>query len=223
MQSLLKSAWVVWLAKGTKHGLNWKSAKESPASLFYDIKHNVEYWQTAVTRQRILASKVFGYEFDGDPDFGLQSFTKDVDIQNFAAIMPSASTDEKLWDESAWFSVFNRLRDYDLPIRVFSGSMRETERAKELVKNFPDAEVLPRMNLTEVAHTLASCKVMVGLDSGLTHLSAALGRPTIGIYTCTSPIRTPVVGAGYTASLGDVGVPPTQAMVITKLDEALGR
>lgn len=223
MQSLLKSAWVVWLAKGTKHGLNWKSAKESPASLFYNIKHNVEYWQTAVTRQRILASKVFGYEFEGEPDFGLQAFTNDVQVQNFAAIMPSASTDEKLWDESAWHAVFSRLREYGIPIRVFSGSVRETERARELVKDLPDAEVLPRMNLTEVANTLASCKVMVGLDSGLTHLSAALGRPTIGIYTCTSPIRTPVVGSGYTASLGDVGVPPSQAMVLSKLDEALGK
>ena len=77
------------------------------------------------------------------------------------------------------------------------------------------------MNLTGVAQAIAPARIMIGLDSGLTHLSAALGRPTIGIYSASTPVRTPLVGAGFTASLGDRGVPPSREIVLSKLEQAL--
>jgi heptosyltransferase-1 len=80
---------------------------------------------------------------------------------------------------------------------------------------------LPRMDLTEVARCLAGARVMVGLDSGLTHLSAALGRPTIGIYKASTPVRTPLVGSAFTASLGDRGQSPTREQVLAAVDQAL--
>ena len=67
-----------------------------------------------------------------------------------------------------------------------------------------------------------AARLMIGLDSGLTHLSAALGRPTIGIYCASTPVRTPLTGAGMTASLGDRGVPPSREVVLLKLKQALG-
>lgn len=62
---------------------------------------------------------------------------------------------------------------------------------------------------------------MIGLDSGLTHLSAGLGRPTIGIYKASTPVRTPLQGAAYTASLGERGQAPDAGRVIAAIDEAL--
>ena len=73
-----------------------------------------------------------------------------------------------------------------------------------------------------MAEHLAAARLMIGLDSGLTHLSAALGRPTIGIYCASTPVRAPVTGSGMTASLGDRGVPPSRDAVILKLNQALG-
>ncbi|MDY3331664.1 MAG: lipopolysaccharide heptosyltransferase I [Pelistega sp.] len=221
MQALMKSVWVVRQTKGKRHGLDWKSARESLASLFYDVKHKVEFWQPAVTRQRLLASLAFNYTYEGEPDFGLQAFTDGVEIQPYAVIMPSASRDDKLWPEADWHAVFDRLTADGLSLKLLAGNEREAERARVLIANYPNAEVLPRMSLTEVARVLAPAKVMVGLDSGLTHLSAALGRPTIGIYSASTPVRTPLVGAGFTASLGDRGVPPSREIVLSKLEQAL--
>jgi len=94
-------------------------------------------------------------------------------------------------------------------------------RAQELVAGRPNAIVLPRMDLTEVARCLAGAKLMVGLDSGLTHLSAALGRPTIGIYKASTPVRTPLVGSAFTASLGDRGKSPAREQVLEAVEQAL--
>ncbi|NEN75563.1 lipopolysaccharide heptosyltransferase I [Pelistega sp. NLN82] len=221
MQALMKSIWVVRQTHGERHGLDWKSAREPLASLFYDVKHRVEFWQPAVTRQRLLASLAFHYTYEGEPDFGLQRFTTGVEIEPYAVIMPSASRDDKLYPEKDWHAIFDKLTEKGLSLKLLAGNERESERAKALVAHYDNAEVLPRMNLTGVAQVLAKSHIMVGLDSGLTHLSAALGRPTIGIYSASTPVRTPLVGAGFTASLGDRGVPPSREIVLNKVEQAL--
>lgn len=245
MQALLKSAWLVRQARGVRHGLDWRSAREPLASLFYNVRHRVEFWQPAVIRQRKLAALTFGYQYAGQPDFGLQAFSRqaaqagnaeamaenepadpprlhhlDTD-RGYAIIMPSASRDDKLWPEDDWRAVFRRLRDAGCTLRLLCGNEAEAQRARLLVAGMDGAEVMPRMDLTAVARLLAGSRLMVGLDSGLTHLSAALGRPTIGIYRASTPVRTPLVGSSYTASLGDRGASPSREAVMAAVEQAL--
>lgn len=221
MQALMKSVWLVRQTHGTRHGLDRKSAREPLASFFYDVKHTVNFWQPAVTRQRELAAAAFGYTYDDEPDFGLDSITSGIDIQPYAVIMPSASRDDKLWPEQEWHKVFTRLHAHNLDLKLLSGSPTETERARKLVEGNSRAQVLPRMALTDVAKVLAGARIMVGLDSGLTHLSAGLGRPTIGLYKASTPVRTPLEGPAYTASLGERGSEPSAETVLSAVDQAL--
>lgn len=248
MQALLKSAWLVRQARGVRHGLDWRSAREPLASLFYNVRHRVEFWQPAVIRQRKLAGLTFGYQHAGLPDFGLQSFVRqagqaaasvhdvgsdglnaaelprlhhlDTD-RGYAVIMPSASRDDKLWPEEDWRAVFRRLREAGCTLKLLAGNDSEAQRAGLLVAGMDGAEVMPRMDLSAVARLLAGSRLMVGLDSGLTHLSAALGRPTIGIYRASTPVRTPLVGSNYTASLGDRGASPSREAVMAAVEQAL--
>ncbi len=226
MQALLKTVWWVRMANGVKHGLDWRSAREPLATLFYSVRHRVEFWQPAVTRQRLLAASAFGYPVQGAPNFGLQRF--DLQAQEtrrqalpYAMIMPSASRDDKLWPVPDWHAVFDVLSKRGLRLKLLAGNQVETERAQALIEGRSNAEVLPRGTLTETAHQLAGATLMVGLDSGLTHLSAALGRPTIGIYKASTPVRTPLVSAAYTASLGDRGQPPSRQAVLAAIEQAL--
>ncbi|SOE52601.1 Lipopolysaccharide heptosyltransferase I [plant metagenome] len=231
MQALMKSAWLVRQARGVKHGLDWRSAREPLASLFYDVRHRVEFWQPAVIRQRKLAASVFGYTPQGAPDFGLQAFARvpgqapaegQATGSPYAIIMPSASRDDKLWPVEDWQAVFDQLQEAGLGLRLLAGNAAETARAQSLIVARENAVVLPRMGLTEIARELAGARLMVGLDSGLTHLSAGLGRPTVGIYKASTPVRTPLVGSAYTASLGDRGAPPSRDAVQRAVEQALG-
>lgn len=221
MQALMKSVWLVRQTHGIRHGLDRQSAREPLASFFYNVRHTVNFWQPAVKRQRELAAAAFGYVYEGEPDFGLERITRDVEIQPYAVIMPSASRDDKLWPEADWQKVFGRLREHGLDLKLLSGSPSETERASKLVQGNPNAQVLPRMGLTDVAKVLAGARIMVGLDSGLTHLSAGLGRPTIGIYKASTPVRTPLEGPAYTASLGERGNAPSAETVLSAVDQGL--
>lgn len=222
MQALMKSAWVVRQTIGERHGLDWKSARERFASLFYHKRHRVDFWQPAVVRQRKLAALALGYEYEGPPDFALQALTDGVEIQNYAIVMPSASRDDKLWPEEDWHAALELLVAQGLELRILAGNAKEAELAAELAKRYPKVQILTALPLREIADQLAAARLMIGLDSGLTHLSAALGRPTIGIYCASTPVRSPVTGSGMTASLGDRGVPPSRDAVILKLNQALG-
>jgi len=221
MQALMKSIWIVRQTLGTRHGLDWRSAREPLASFFYDVRHRVEFWQPAVQRQRLLAASVFGYAVQGAPDFGLHGLTRDAAVEDYAMIMPSASRDDKLWPAQDWHAVFDRLREHGLRMHLLAGNAAETARAQALAHGRDDMTVLPRMGLSDTARMMARARVMVGLDSGLTHLSAALARPTIAIYKASTPVRTPLQGAAYTASLGERGHAPSAQTVLSALEQAL--
>ena len=161
----------------------------------------------------------------GEPDFGLQALELQAQVTRrlaapYAMIMPSASRDDKLWPESDWQAVFDLLTERGLQLKLLAGNPAEANRAEALIQGRSNAEVLPRGALTETAQHLAAATLMVGLDSGLTHLSAALGRPTVGIYKASTPVRTPLVGAAFTASLGDRGQPPSRQAVIAAIEQA---
>lgn len=221
MQALLKTVWITRLAKGTKHGLDWGSAREPLASLFFNKKHRVGFWQPAVHRQRELAALALEYSYSGAPNYGLQAISNAVNVEPVAIIMPSASRDDKLWPEAYWHQVFDYLQNQGLALQLLAGSEAEALRAQQLIQGRSQAQVLPRMDLDHVARQLAKAQIMVGLDSGLTHLSAALERPTIGIYKASTPIRTPLVSTAFTASLGDRGQEPSAQQVLSAVQQAM--
>ncbi len=61
---------------------------------------------------------------------------------------------------------------------------------------------------------VAGAKMTIGVDTGLTHLSAILGRPTIELY-CDSPRwKTEGYWSPNIHNLGDKGQPPTVEEVL---------
>ena len=70
-------------------------------------------------------------------------------------------------------------------------------------------DVLSRLPLADIASVLADASIVVGVDTGISHLGAALGRPTIGIFVQTSLEKVPIVGDAEYVNLGGPGQMPT--------------
>ena len=66
---------------------------------------------------------------------------------------------------------------------------------------------------------LAGSVAVIGVDTGLTHLAVALGRPVVAIFTSTDPGLTGAFGSPCAANLGNIGVVPSVPEVL----EALAR
>ena len=75
--------------------------------------------------------------------------------------------------------------------------------------------------LEEMAALLQGARTVVGLDTGFTHLAAALGRPTLGIYCDHDPGLAGITGPGRVASIGGKGILPTRNEVMALLEQQI--
>lgn len=191
-QGLVKSAALVTrLAAGVKHGMDWQSAREPLASLFYNRRHAIPKAQHAVERTRELFAKSLGYARpDAQGDYAIaQHFLNRADDSTapYAVFLHATTRDDKHWPETHWRELISLLADSGLRIKLPWGAPHEEARAKRLAEGFEYVDVLPRMNLDQVARVLAGAKFVVSVDTGLSHLTAALDRPNITLYGPTDP------------------------------------
>lgn len=191
-QGLIKSAALVTRkAHGSKHGLDWHSAREPIASLFYHHRHAVPWQQHAVERIRELFAKSLGYNKPiqlGDYSIARHFPTPLNDnTGNYAVFLHATTRDDKHWPETHWRDLLGLMANSGLNIKLPWGAPHEEERAKRLAEGYDFVEVLPRMSLEEVARVLAGAKFVISVDTGLSHLTAALDRPNITLYGPTDP------------------------------------
>lgn len=191
-QGLIKSALLITRkAKGIKHGQDRRSAREPLASWFYDVKHYIPKDQHAVERTRQLFALSLGYPTptqQGDYAIAERFVTTPFDSPNEYLVFLHATTrDEKYWPEQRWRELIALLVDTGLKIKLPWGAPHEHERAIRLAKGFQHVEVLPKLSLAEIAGVLAGAKAVVSVDTGLSHLTAALDRPNITLFGPTDP------------------------------------
>jgi heptosyltransferase-1 len=70
------------------------------------------------------------------------------------------------------------------------------------------------MSLGDLASVMIQAKAVIGVDTGLAHLAAALNAPVIGLYTATDPMLTGLHGVASLVNLGGPGRTPSVGEVI---------
>ena len=201
-QSLVKSALICTLATGKRHGMDRASARESLAAAFYDVRHAVRRNLHAVERNRLLAASALGYEIRESPDYGLQ--VPETNKSGYIVLLTMTSRADKLWPEEHWVELG---RSLGAPAILPWGSEEERARAERIAAQI-GGTVLPRKNLADLARLFVNARAVVGLDTGLTHLAAALGVPAVGIYCGSDPALTGLYGAPLARNAGGPGHPP---------------
>lgn len=191
-QGLVKSAALVTrLAHGVKHGMDWKSAREPLASLFYNRRHCIAKPQHAVERTRELFAKSLGYcQPLTQGDYAIaRHFSTNLKAEggDYAVFLHATTRDDKHWPEDHWRRLIGLLRDTHVRVKLPWGAPHEEARAKRLAEGYDYVDVLPRMSLEQIAQMLAGAKFVVSVDTGLSHLTAALDRPNITLYGPTDP------------------------------------
>ena len=208
-QGLLRSALMARLTSGRRHGYDRASIREPLASALYDVRYSVSRDLHAVERNRILTGRVLGYEPQGAPDFGLDRARLRRAGPRYAVLLHATARPEKEWPEENWVALGTALarEGYDLVLPW--GSFAEKTRADRMAASLPRARVPERQPLDSVARLMASAELVVGVDTGLMHLAAALGVPLVAIFSGSKPHLTRPVGSGPMAVLGAHGAPPS--------------
>ena len=218
-QGLLKSALLTCLARGRRAGYAAVSAREPVAALLYNATFTVAKDQHAVRCNRRLAAAALGYALSdvSAPDYGIAVPIAST-ARNTALLLTATSRADKLWPEAHWQALGCAMAARGLICLLPSGNSTERARAIRLAQLIPGAVALPPLSLRELASYCAAAQLVVGVDTGLVHLAAAVGRPTLALFCASDPELTGVLaGAGdvnAAINLGMQDAPPSVAEVL---------
>jgi heptosyltransferase-1 len=237
LQEQVKGAFIGALARGTVHGPDRESIREPAATLAYRRKHRIAPRQHLIDRCRELAGKALGYKPVGPPRFGLSIARSDGPTETRtetragsrephlssaelppaprAVFVHSTSRDDKLWPEADWRSLIEHFTKSGMTVLLPSGNAAEAARSERLAHGITGARVAGRRGLKETASLLASADLVCGVDTGLVHLAAALGVPTVALFVATDPELAGVARAGeHARDIGGTGRVPLPDEVI---------
>ena len=211
-QGLVKSGIIAKMADATlKCGYDKSAIREPFAARFYNNHFTIPKNAHAIERNRWLASAALGYYPDEHKlDYGIDADAPDVDSdQPYIVFLQATSRKEKQWPSDSWVDLGNRLNQMGYFIVFPWGTDTEYQDAETIANQLSDALVLPKLRLNELAGWIKHADMTIGVDTGLLHLSAAFNRPTVGIYTTTSPELTGVYQTRLSANVGSASKTPT--------------
>ncbi|MCV6636625.1 lipopolysaccharide heptosyltransferase I [Candidatus Albibeggiatoa sp. nov. NOAA] len=193
-QGLFKSAVLTAQAKGIRCGLDGNSAREPIASWFYDKKITVSTAQHAVIRTRLLFANLLNYELPtAEPDYGIKPSFQ-IDKQKHVIFLHGTTWTTKHWYDDNWADLAKLVTNRGYQVRIPWGNEVEKQRAEKIAASHDNIHIIDRGNLQTLGYELAQAQAVVGVDTGLAHLAAALDVPSVTLYGATK--------AGLTGTMG---------------------
>ncbi len=198
-QGLAKSWVVSRVAHGERRGgFAADSAREPIAAFLLDKAMHVQKGLHAIDRQRQLFAQMFGYVQPAGFTYGIGRRHVDVGgeagrkTERTCLILHGTTWSSKHYPESLWQELISLARADGFNVALTWGNEAERKRAGQLAA--AGATIWPHRSLADLTAAMAEVSLVIGVDSGLTHLAAALDIPTIALYGSTQPLLTGVRG-----------------------------
>src|SRR5262245_19372164 len=195
-QGLLRTGIIAKVAHGRRHGYARGSVRESLAARFYDDQHQVPRELHAIARNRALTGLALGYTPEGPPDFGLdRELLAGVARAPYAILLHATAQRAKEWPVDRWQTLARTL-EQDINLLVPYGSVAERTRSEQIADKLERTLVPMHRSLDDMARMIAGSSFVVGVDTGILHLAAALGVPLAAIFCGSRPQLTGPMGSG---------------------------
>lgn len=196
-QGLIKSAIVSRLIGKKVAGFNKNSIREKLATYFYDIKIDCAYHENTIDRNAKILSVPLGFSispkqiqnkkpflFFQDKNSELNSYFAD-DKKNIILVIGS-TWESRNYPKEKFLEVAEKLQQNCL---VVWGNAAEQEKATWLSDNSTFIQMLPKLDLNELKAAIAKADLVIGNDTGPTHLAWGLNIPAIVLFGCTPVSR----------------------------------
>ncbi len=196
-QSLFKSAVITKLLGRKTVGFDWPSSREGWASLFYDSKIACAYDEKTIDRNALILSKPLGLEVSSEQIMTKQPFlfyqqeNKQIydyfrnDKKNIIFVIGS-SWESRNYPKQKFLKIAQQLQENYL---VIWGNAQEQEGANWLAKQADNIVAMPKMDINTLKATIAKSDLLIGNDTGPTHMAWALNKPSVTIFGPTPVSR----------------------------------
>jgi heptosyltransferase-1 len=189
-QGLLKSAITAKLLGSNRAGFSKKSIREGAASYFYIHKVEIAYDANTIDRNTKVMSKPLNVEItpqmiiDKEPFLFYsnenETFKEYLSTQKKNIIFIVGSTwESRNYPKEKFVEIANHLKENVL---VAWGGEEEREKAQWIESNSNYAKALPKINLNSLKALIAKSNLVIGNDTGPTHMAWGLNIPSITIF-----------------------------------------
>jgi heptosyltransferase-1 len=195
-QGLLKSAIVARLTGKKIAGFAADSIREKAASWFYDKKIHCAYNANTIDRNARVLSRPLGFEIGREHILNKKPFLfyrNPLPLDDYLAqdrknivLVIGSTWDSRNYPAEGYVKVAEALKQNCL---VVWGSDQEKARAEWMAAQSGYIKVVPRLDLNSLKALIACADLLIGNDTGPTHMAWALNRPSITIFGPTPVSR----------------------------------
>jgi heptosyltransferase-1 len=226
LHGVYKSAIISYVARSkVRFGYQNPDLGELGAAFAYSKRFMRRPKLGTIQGMRVTMSHALGYEIDDTPLFGLRIPGADTfelpDERPLAMLLHATSKDAKKWAHDDWAATARHLAQRGFNVVLPWGSATEQAAARAIADDAPGATVLPRLSVLEVSRHIERAALVVGTDTGFTHLAHALERPTVLILSATSRESIGIDTPGRAVTVGDAGRPPALHEVLDAIEGVL--
>ncbi len=139
-----------------------------------------------------IISKRIIYQTTKEEKHFAENFLSDLSIANeelLIGIIPSGGWESKRCDPVKWIEICNEIKKKfkaQFLILWGPGDEKDVKTISEGLK--PPPVIGPKSTFGELSALIEKCDLIIANDSGPMHASAALGKPTLGIFGPTDPL-----------------------------------
>ena len=196
LQGLIKSALISWLIPSPiTLGFDKSSTRESISSIFYNKTYKYSYDKNVIERN--LALVKFSLELTCSKEdihhklpflnFGQKYLTTNLSsIKKNILLVPGASFEAKIYPAIKFAQIINKL---DANFIVIWGSNTEKKNADKIKALSPNIKVSEKLSLDSLSSLIAQVDLVIGSDTGPTHMAWGLNIPSITLYGLTPGYR----------------------------------
>ena len=208
LQGLSKSALISTMADLSANGKRYAMAHgtegsgyEAPTRWVADVLIDCPWHSHAVDRGRHVCAQAMGYAIAAQEASSL-SCTPDAEVlTSTVALVHGSSRADKAWPLTRWQALGQALQVQGFNLALPHASDSELHTAQAVASACPGAVIWPRSDLVQLSQRLAACAGVIGVDSGVSHISVALGLPHVQMYNFDTAWRTGPLGCAWQQSV----------------------
>lgn len=206
-QGLIKSAILAkFLFNGKVYGLDYVSARERLASCFYNYKYCVNQNAVAVIRLRGLIAKIFDLQNNlKEFSFIINTINPKLNFDNYILILHGTSKESKKWGLDNWLYLVNWfIENTNKNIVATYSNSDELNFVTGLNEKVANSRflVIDKLNFSELSGVIKQSSLVIGVDTGFTHMANLLKVPTVAIYLDSKPSYVGILESEIGFNLG---------------------
>lgn len=195
-QGLIKSAIVSFFLGKSRVGFSKNSTREKLASFFYTKKVDIAYDKNAIERNVKVLSQALNFDIPKDDILNKKPFLfykneneviyeyLNKDKKNVLFVI-GASWRSKMYSKEKFAKIINNLDENCL---ITWGNESEKDIA-DFIANISKAKVLPKLDLNSLKAIMSKVDLVIGNDTGPTHMAWALNISSITLFGNTPGYR----------------------------------